>query len=71
MPLDLAADLERIARHIPHLEAAARDESALPAARAAVADELADWRMALTLAGQDRTDPAVTSDPRTETNPHD
>ena len=69
MPFDLADGLERIARHIPHLEAAARDESALPAVRAGAADELADWRMALNLAGQDRTDPAVTSDPRTETNP--
>jgi hypothetical protein len=71
MPLDLADDLERIARHIPHLEAAARDESALPATRAALAIELAAWRMALTLAGQDRMDPDVTSDPRTETTPHD
>jgi hypothetical protein len=67
MPLDLADDLERIARHIPHLEAAARDMSAAPAARAAVAIELAAWRMALNLAGPDRTTPGVTSDPRTET----
>lgn len=66
MSLDLAGDLERIARHIPHLRAAARDESALPAARAAVALELAAWRMALTLAGRDRTAPAVTEHPRTE-----
>ena len=69
MPLDLADDLERIARHIPHLEAAARDTSALPAARAAVAIELAAWRMALNLAGQDRTSPDGPEDPRTETNP--
>ena len=68
MSLDLADDLERIARHIPHLEAAARDESALPAARAAVTLELAAWRMALNLAGQDRTDPAVTEHARTEAN---
>lgn len=68
MPLDLADDLERIARHIPCLEKAARDETALPYLRAAAAVELTDWRMALNLAGQDRTDPAVTSDPRTETN---
>ena len=71
MPLDLAADLERIAHHIPHLEAAARDESALPAARAVVTLELAAWRMALNLAGQDRTTPDGPADPRTETTPHD
>jgi hypothetical protein len=69
MALDLTADLDRIARHIPHLESAAADESAPAALRAGVAVELAAWRMALTLAGQDRTDPAVTSDPRTETTP--
>lgn len=66
MSLDLADDLERIARHIPHLQAAARDEFALPAARAAVTLELAAWRMALILAGQDRTAPAATEHPRTE-----
>lgn len=57
MIADLADDLDRIARHIPHLEAAAVDESAPPAVRAAVAVELAAWRMALDLAGQDRTVP--------------
>lgn len=65
---DLADDLERIARHIPHLEAAAADESAPPAARAAVVVELAAWRMALNLAGQDRT---VSDTPhRTEATSH-
>lgn len=67
MALDLADDLERIARHIPHLEAAARDMSALPATRAALALELAAWRMALTLTGRYRTDPDTTGQPRTET----
>ena len=68
MAPDLADDLERIARHIPCLEKAARDETAPPHLRAAALVELAAWRMARDLAGQHRTDPAVTSDPRTETN---
>ena len=77
MSPDLADDLERIAVHIPHVEAAAADMTASPFERAAAGVELAVWRMAKELAehdrsaaevtGQHRTDPAVTSDPRTET----
>lgn len=65
---DLTDDLERIARHIPCLERAAEDESAPAEVRAAVAAMARLARSAADLLGQDRTDPDVTSDPRTETN---
>jgi hypothetical protein len=55
MSLDLAEELEQIERHIPHLEAAARDESAPALVRAGVVAELAVWRLAADLAGHDRT----------------
>ena len=54
MPLDLADDLERIARHIPHVEAAAADMTASPFERAAAGVELAVWRMAKECAERDR-----------------
>ncbi|MER6942530.1 hypothetical protein ABT294_00780 [Nonomuraea sp. NPDC000554] len=68
MALDLTADLERISRHIPCLERAAADESATPAQRAAVAVELAAWRMARDLAEQARMTPDDPEHPRTEAN---
>jgi hypothetical protein len=79
MPLDLADDLERIARHIPHVEAAASDTTASPFERAAAGVELAVWRMAKEIAEHDRSAAEIarqhrtpsneTSDPRTETHP--
>ena len=78
MAADLADDLERIAVHIPHVEAAAADMTASPAERAAAGVELAVWRMAKELAEHDRSAAEVTgqhqtpsdetTDPRTETN---
>jgi hypothetical protein len=55
MPLDLAAHLERIERHLPCLRAAAADPDALPALRAVVTAELAVWELAAELAALDRT----------------
>lgn len=66
MPLDLAADLDRIRAHIACLESAACDESALPVVRAGVAAELAVWRLAADLAGHDQI--AACLDPREETS---
>ncbi|MFG1683562.1 hypothetical protein ACGFNP_25560 [Nonomuraea sp. NPDC049269] len=68
MPLDLADDLERIARHIPHVEAAAADLTASPFERAAAGVELAVWRMAKEIAEQDRSAAQVTDRRRTIPN---
>jgi hypothetical protein len=54
---DLAADLDRIRHHIPCLEAALRDESAPPLVVAAVAAELAAWRLLAELVEHQQTDP--------------
>jgi hypothetical protein len=50
---DLAEHLDRIARHIPCLEAAARDESAPALVRAGAEVELRAWRLAADLAALD------------------
>lgn len=61
---DLAADLDRIAQHIPCLERAAADESAPAEVRARVAVMARLARSAVNTAGQHRT---LTPTLRTET----
>jgi hypothetical protein len=71
MALDLAADLERIARHIPCLERAAQDESAPAEVRAAVAAMAQLARSAAEAIGKHRPPADNAEHPRTETTPHD
>ena len=66
MAPDLADDLDRIARHIPHVEAAAADLTASPFERAAAGVELAVWRMAKEIAEQDRSAAEATGQHRTD-----
>lgn len=69
MAPDLTDDLAVIARirqHLPCLDAAAGDESAPAEVRAAVAAMAQLARSAAEVTRQHSTDPAVTSDPRTE-----
>lgn len=67
---DLTADLARIERHIPHLEAAAADEDATPQVRAVLTAELAAWRMAARLAGRSRMVSDGSGCARNETERH-